>query len=187
MFPSLAGTRAKKLRKRFLWEWNEFGSKCKRPPVLLTPQNTSLSFLPSSTVKYRMCFWMCTKKCGFKVFRGNPTEIQDWHIHYFIQTKEINEGISQYIRDNADENAENPPFHRELGCLCKLVEKFHNYKLKCHSDHYNWYEEIVLMNAFKHIQLLWPPGIDLIEKLTENKCIEDNGILHEHLLVRSSR
>jgi hypothetical protein len=23
--------------------------------------------------------------------------------------------------------------------------------------------------------------------LTENKCIEDNGILHEHLLVRSSR
>jgi hypothetical protein len=71
MFPSLAGTRAKKLRKRLLWEWNEFGSKCKRP------------------------------------------------------------------RDNADENAENPPFHRELGCLCKLVEKFHNYKLKCHSDHYN--------------------------------------------------
>jgi hypothetical protein len=77
MFPSLAGTTAKKLRKRLLWEWNEFGSKCKRPPVLLTPQNTSLSFLPSSTVKYRMCFQMCTKKCVFKAFRGNPTEIQD--------------------------------------------------------------------------------------------------------------
>ncbi len=52
----------------------------------------------------------------------------DIYITSFKQ-KKINEGISQYVRDNADENAENPPFHRELGCLCKLVEKFHNYKL----------------------------------------------------------
>jgi hypothetical protein len=52
----------------------------------------------------------------------------DIYIASFKQ-KKINEGVSQYVRDNANENAENPPFQRELGCLCKLVEKLHNYKL----------------------------------------------------------
>jgi hypothetical protein len=52
----------------------------------------------------------------------------DIYITSFKQ-KKINEGVSQCIRNNADENAENPPFYRELGCLCKLVEELHNYKL----------------------------------------------------------
>jgi len=44
-----------------------------------------------------------------------------------------------------------------------------------------WYEWDVTRKSFQ---------LQKINKnayLTENKCIEDNGILHEHLLVRSSR
>lgn len=40
------------------------------------------------------------------------------------------------------------------------------------------------MNAFKHIQLLWPPGIDLIEKLqTHVLCQSDKSIYTWNKLV----
>lgn len=79
-------------------------------------------------------------------------------------------------RHGANGHGQKPPLEGELGRIGEVVEEFDNDELEDDGDDEDSQEQVVLVNALKHVQGFWAAGIDLIKDLTEDEGVEDDRV-----------
>ena len=62
----------------------------------------------------------------------------------------------------------------EANCRRKLVEEFDDDDLKKHSGEQDPDEQVIVLDPFEDVDIVWLPSVHLIEELAQDEGIEDN-------------
>ena len=77
---------------------------------------------------------------------------------------------------NANANTPLPPI--QPLSVSELLQELHQCHLKNYCDSNDSYKQLVLVYSLEYVLLFKLPGIELVEDLAEDKCVEDHGVLH---------